>query len=264
MTSNLRRMWFSLPASGVLSQVVVAVACAQATTLPSERDRYERLKQTAAQNRFFPRLQLGKPTQDETMERFCTRAMDDIVSGKGVQPIEPSAQTTDVEDRRLKPWVDCWKNEEFIQRTGIAFGFGTQAFRLYRVDLDRNPKNGLEEVLYAEWDHKNPPMSFGARFTWMNTRTCTIRGGEPAVQRDTRNANGVGQIYDAHALLVRYRQEVWALQLNSLASTTTKSWADPAVPPIKPGYSLSLSTLAHASDRLGRRACTWSTIKRAT
>ena len=247
-------LFFLLPA-------YVGEAFAQAQGPESERNRFENIRTTVEKREFFPGLQLGGPIDGGSIKNLCGRAFRDIATGPGFEPIEPVLQTDHQHHRLLEPWTRCWKSEEFIARTGVAFGFGTQAFRLYRVDLDSNPKNGLEQVLYAEWDHKKPPAHFSARFKWMDPRTCNIRGGAPIVQRDTRDEKGVGSIYDSHAALVRYRQTIWALEVHSLAATFTKSLADSAKPPAASEYRLSMTTLPNAAGKSKGQSCSWSTLK---
>lgn len=223
-----------------------------------ERDRYHDIKRLLASNNFRPQVQAS--SANKPMGRFCADALGALISGDGVRVIAPTVEVEDLTHPRLQPWVRCWKTEDFIRRTGAAFGLGTRSFRLYRADVDRNAKNGQESILYAEWDHRKPPAHFGAGFTWMDTHTCEIHGGAPVHQRDTRDADGKGQVIESWATLVYYKEDTWALEAHGLLSTITQNWSDPVLPPRNPGYYVSLTTLASPDSRLERQSCTWSTV----
>jgi hypothetical protein len=251
----------------------IVCVCALSASLPveatdalppkSDRANFEKMNEIIARAAFFPRSSyVNLIPRGGSPESFCAQALNDIRTKKGIQVVEPIVRTDDVRHPALRPWVSCWESKKFQERTNVYYGFGTRAFRLYRVEVDRNSQNGPEEVLYAEWDHKDPPAHFGAGFNWMETNTCTIRGGAAVFERDTRNAQGAGMITDSYGVLLRYKDETWALEIHGLKNTFTKSWGDPADPPKDPQYGLTMSTLPNAADKLGPpQICGWSTIR---
>jgi len=86
---------------------------------------------------------------------FCAAAYQAFAAASpDIHYIEPVLATDDSEHPRLERYRQC-RNREAEEITGLGydyFGVDKRAhgFRLYRLDLDGNPANGLEEYLYAE------------------------------------------------------------------------------------------------------------------
>jgi len=66
--------------------------------------------------------------------------------------IEPVLRTDDPKHPELAKYLSCnsYTGERGPETFTLELSLGTRGFRLYRLDMDNNPKNGLEEYLYAQ------------------------------------------------------------------------------------------------------------------
>lgn len=189
---------------------------------------------------------------------FCHGFMRDLKGGKQVRVVEPRYRTDDLDDPALDPWRECGKSPNISEGLRYYPATGTRGFRLYKVDADNNPRNGLEDVLYYEFDFKDVPGPAG--FAWWDLKTCESRGAAGAQQDDKRDADGKGDWGDNYALIIKYRDKTWALTMDDLDGHFTKSWNDKWIQP--KSYYLRLSGL-HSKPEQPRRthyACSWSTV----
>lgn len=190
---------------------------------------------------------------------FCEGLMKDVQANRNVRVIEPYLRTDSITDPRLKPWKDCI--ESYVPPEPWKGGpaqypvLGTRSVRAYRADIDNDPRNGLEDLLYAEWDFKDTPGPAG--IAWWDLKVCKPMGGVPAEQDDKRNAEGVGTVGDNYALVLRYRGRSWVLTVRSNGSTV-RGWNDLGSPPSY--YRMELQSLRNSpeSPRL-EFFCAWDT-----
>lgn len=192
---------------------------------------------------------------------FCSGFMRDLMVGKAIRVLEPYHRTESLDDPALERWRECGENSSINEGLYYYPATGTRGFRLYRVDADNNPRNGLENVLYSEFDFKDGGGPAG--FYWWDLKTCQWIGGSPAQQDDKRNKDGDGWLGDNYALLIRYGNKTWSLTMNDLGAQRMKTWNDPWVQP--DAYSLSLYGLHRMPEepRRTRYSCSWSTIDRS-
>lgn len=190
---------------------------------------------------------------------FCSGFMRDLMVGKAIRVLEPYHRTESLDDPVFDRWKECGENPSINEGLYYYPATGTRGFRLYRVDADNNPRNGLEDVLYSEFDFKDGGGG-PAGFHWWELKTCQSRGGGGGQQDDNRNKDGDGWLGDNYSLLIRYANKTWSLTMNSMGTPRMMSWSDPWVPP--QNYSLKLYGL-HRKPEEPRRthySCGWSTI----
>ncbi len=119
---------------------------------------------------------------------YCGVLMTDLIVGRNVRAVEPVARAMSVDDPRLKKWREC---EEFQPEGGISIDppqffylafLGGPPYRYYRVDLDDNPRNGKEDLIYHEDEVRlvDELPKFGrAGYTSVNFEKCLVTGRHP-------------------------------------------------------------------------------------
>lgn len=190
---------------------------------------------------------------------FCQGFMGALKAGTQIRAVEPYYRTDDLDDPALESWRECGANPNINEGLQYYPATGTRGFRLYKVDADNNPRSGLEDVLYSEFDFKD--VAGPAGFAWWDLKTCKSRGGASAQQDDKREKDGKGELGDNYALLIKYLNKIWALTMVGQGGHVMKSPDDKWTPPTN--YYLMLSSL-HRKPELPRRthyACSWSTMR---
>lgn len=127
---------------------------------------------------------------------------------KSIRYIEPKVRTDDPNHPGLERYHSCSDAELRPNFSGRWAGMyddidqiGHRAFRLYRLDLDGNPKNGLEEYLYAELDwersyRQNPG------YHRVDLKRCEQVGGGAPGHQDS--APGKTWLKDNYNAMIRY------------------------------------------------------------
>lgn len=71
--------------------------------------------------------------------------------------VEPNVRTDDVHHPSLQRYAYCESEEHWERNAGregymnqIEQELGSRAFRIYRLDLDHDADNGLDEIIYGE------------------------------------------------------------------------------------------------------------------
>jgi hypothetical protein len=107
--------------------------------------------------------------------RYCTQAFQDLISGERLVAIEPDVRADSEDDPRLAKWHRCDQAEEADVKNrnfpylGIEWA-GGPPYRYYRVEVDGNPDNGPEDVLYTERGISNR-----TGYTWVDIEGCTVK-----------------------------------------------------------------------------------------
>ena len=152
---------------------------------------------------------------------FCETFLTDLKAGR-VEYIKPVLITNDPNHPELKRFQSCRNNvhtpEELKQGAGVfrdLAEIGTQNFRLYRLDLDGNPDNGLEEVVYGEKERlpTNDPAYRGAlslfgSYAQVTTKTCTLLYRNDLLLRSEFDGTT-----DGKSALIRYREAANVMSL---------------------------------------------------
>ena len=226
---------------------------------PTDSEAFHKLRGIVKERQFYFKDMLSR-SPEET--EYCQRLLTAVIDGTQIKVIEPYHRTDSLDDSALERWKECGENPNVTEGLGYYPATGTRGFRLYKVDADNNQRNGLEDVLYSEWDFKE--VSGPAGFSWWDLKTCKVRGGAPAQQDDKRDANGKGELGDNYALLVKYESRTLALTMNSLSGFQLKNWRDEWKAP--EDYYMNASRLdpkskSSKSPNITDYSCSWSTIQ---
>lgn len=130
--------------------------CQELPIIKSESEKAQCLKRWLARHP----LELNREHMPVKDQKFCTEFYQALATASPeVRYIEPVLRTEDPQHPGLAKYRQCRDiepiglGEDYQGLDDLAHGF-----RLYRADLDGNPKNGLEEYLYEEessWSMKN-------------------------------------------------------------------------------------------------------------
>lgn len=143
------------------------------------------------------------------IQRDCGRFLDDLKAGKDIEVIEPILRTDDPNHPGLARYQNACRNIKSSEANySDLSSIGTGGFRLYRLELDGNAKNGLEEVLYAEG---NPRVFGNGTYHRVNLQECTARyvtvccrtAQSPSFPKIVRNVNAI----------IRYRGKLHVLEM---------------------------------------------------
>lgn len=145
---------------------------------------------------------------------FCGAFYRELsTASRDIHYVEPVLRTNDPEHPRLAKYAACQRYEgprgEDIF-SGIDVALGSHSLRMYRLDLDENPKNGLEEYLYGEEPRfSNEPR---AQYVSINFTNCTF-----AERLSVEPENPTKPGFDAKGInaLVRYRGRHFIYNLTS-------------------------------------------------
>jgi len=135
--------------------------------------------------------------------------LKDLKSGRGVEVIEPTIKTDDPNDPVLDRYRACedhWDGRP-PPPGGLdsLYRLGHRGFRLYRIDLDRNPANGVEELLAADADMERVAsiVDFAIGFSEIDLDECKFKNFAPVF-----SPTELG-------VLIRYKRYYRVLQLKS-------------------------------------------------
>jgi len=140
---------------------------------------------------------------------------------KSIRYIEPVVRTDDPNHPALKQYHSCKDIEDpdFVGRSKSTYDdihqIGDRGYRLYRLDLDGNPKNGLEEYLYAELDWKHFTVGMLPGYIQVDLKKCEFLGGTSAHQDQQPELDWRKDNYNT---LIRYRGKYLIFDLYDLRS----------------------------------------------
>ena len=194
------------------------------------------------------------PQQSINDQAFCDPFFEAIKNARpAIEYVEPILRTNDPNHPGLKHYHRCddyrGPVSEYTYNTIDAIG--QKNFRLYRIDLDNNPKNGTEEVIYAEvkWANRYG-MNQVPGYKIIDLKQCEFRrDGAPVHQRTQWD----GRVFDNYNALIRYRQQYYVVDLHTVGGEPH----DPLA------YRLAVygfKVNVRQSDR-GIAGCAWSAFK---
>lgn len=153
--------------------------------------------------------------------KFCAVAYQAFATASpDIQYIDPVLSTDDPEHLGLERYRRC-HNREAEEITGLGydyFGLDKRAhgFRLYRLDLDGNPENGLEEYLYEEESRSSMVNGF-SQYVRVDFERCEIIDRLQVVpQRPIRTPN---QPYGLNAM-IKYQERVYFYEQEDIGRLT--------------------------------------------
>ena len=147
----------SLTSSGsifrlLLSFVITVFPCWLASAddvIPPESERWKVVHRVLNRSKVSLR-----PIFRWTTAEFCGQMLKDLKAGRNIEVIEPVVKTNDANDPSLDRYRACRQHWDGAPSPDGGLNsldtLGQRAFRLYRIDLDHNPQNGLEEVIAAD------------------------------------------------------------------------------------------------------------------
>lgn len=189
---------------------------------------------------------------------LCGALLRDLKDKRNVEFPEPVFRTEDANDPRLSAYHGCkkyWSRGRHGEIPENSYSFleelGTRGFALYRIDIDNNPANGIEELLYAETDPDNPTSTSVGRvfpgYTRVDLKHCLLIEGVSASQ----TYQGMGVERDNLNAVIRYQKRYYVLNLVRFDVGT--------------GADFSLELWNFKSNIKNKRdtyACVWRTMKR--
>lgn len=129
--------------------------------------------------------------------------------------IEPLLRTDDTNHPGLEAYLKC---DEYEPKEAFVYfdirELGSRRFRLYRLDMDDNPKNGMEEYLYGQ----EPEYRFNtlpAQLIQVDFQKCVRVDGVPATPEEP-GATGYGST--GINALVRYRGQYYFYDLERIGN----------------------------------------------
>jgi len=124
----------------------------------------------------FAREKHVKPMEGNSA--FCEAMRHEFSVGKAFTAIEPDVRADSPYDPRLWKWDACDGKDytdvgvDVERFYGGLEWLGAPPYRYYRIELDRNPQNGLEDLIYHE-----ESISWGPAYTWVDLSRCEVKGG---------------------------------------------------------------------------------------
>jgi hypothetical protein len=189
---------------------------------------------------FMRRIVKGSELYPAEPNEFCQRFLKDFRNGEGVEAIEPDVRTNDESDPRLTRWNQCKGNDANGPGAfgGIQLDLGGPPYRYYQIDLDGNPQNGKEDVIYTDFQRGSSGGVVGENgYFWVDLNACVVIGGSGSVM-----THGLELLRpNAYLLnvLVKYRGSYRVVDISPSGHT---------------GFTLGTGALG---DMAQRRSCLW-------
>ncbi len=151
----------------------------------------------------------------EYSDPSCNAMMTDLLAGKDFKAIEPDVRADSADDPRLAKWHQC--DHKDYHDTGVDWQvsyddlewLGWPPYRYYRIELDGNPENGPEDMIYHETNPKHQVNYNQTGYTWVDLERCEVEGGFPATGAVSRRTNKANAAY--LNTLVYYKGGLWAV-----------------------------------------------------
>lgn len=157
----------------------------------------------------YPQVSINDPV-------FCDPLLNALENASPrIEYIEPVLKTSNPEHPGLAHYHRCDGHEYPGGPPDNAFdtlsAIGQNNFRLYRIDLDNNPKNGIEEVIYGEVEWENTyGMDQVPGYSIIDLERCEFKkGGVPVYQRERPE----GRVFENHNAVIRYQQHYYVVDL---------------------------------------------------
>lgn len=124
----------------------VLPALAEEPAPKSEMEKARRIRAILNEGKFS----LVKEHRSANLQKFCTRFIDELRRGSSaITFVEPIVSTDDLNHLSLTRYQNECRRDLDHRYVGLS-NLGDWRFRLYRLEFDGNPKNGPEELIYAE------------------------------------------------------------------------------------------------------------------
>ena len=188
---------------------------AQDNSEDREADKSARVRSILSTKPMFQ----ASPQSNQRYGKFCSKFLSDFRLQQNVEHIEPITRTNNPEDPAFERYNRCrtfehpggWAVEYF---DSIKVDVGDKNFKLFRINLDGNRKNGLEEVIYGERDFDSCLNGCNASYSMINLKTCTRDASLSGTIRYDRTTKELisGQLSG----LIRYKRKTYFYSLDQL------------------------------------------------
>lgn len=233
------------PATVVPSNPKITV---ESHIFPSEAEKLKAIQEVLRNHKLYPSSSFyGIKDQP-----YCAPFMQDLIAGE-VKAVEPDVRAETAYDPALKKWHSCDGKElkdakvnhprEFYDGVGLL---GQPLYRYYRLELDGNPQNGDEDLLYHETaaPYYDPKARVGRTgYSWVDLDACVRKGGASASNVFAHRKNP-GDYY-RFSLIAKYKEIFLALSIHP----NTKN-------PKISNYNVHMIELKQRS--MPRLVCSWS------
>lgn len=183
---------------------------------------------------------------------FCGRLLMALRGNRGIRYVEPVFTTEDPNDPRLAKYnercADAWPEEGYVSEptkhfTGVGEMIGQKSLKVFRLDVDNNPANGIEEFVYGEPLHdRRHRKVIGAHYSRVDLKQCLFVDGAP-VKWPREHFAGLSAI-------IRFEKRHYILSLGAYSPTFASD------------FHLDLwSFKANRKRSSDSIPCTWSTFK---
>ena len=110
----------------------------------------------------------------------CKGRMQDLLVGKDLTAVEPDVRADSEDDLRLEKWKQCHNRDLRSNFPDIAnknffvtlSQLGAPPYRYYHIELDDNPQNGLEDMIYYEYSED---LDSHTGYAWVDINRCEIK-----------------------------------------------------------------------------------------
>lgn len=233
--------WLQPAVAGERSQPLAHVS---QPPLHKEAGKAQRIKAILQKHLMYPQTSVNDSA-------FCGPFFEALKNASPkIEYVEPVLKTDDPNHPGLKHYHRCDGATYPGGPPDNAFdtfdAIGHKNFKLYHADLDNNPKNAVEEVIYAEmnWDRSHDAQQPG--YSIINLEQCTFTGDGMPIHQSDRPEGGVLDSYNA---LIRYQKRYYVVDLYNVGGE-----------PLNPAaYSLMVwnfqENIKQQKDRI---PCAWS------
>ncbi|MGH8646272.1 MAG: lysozyme inhibitor LprI family protein, partial [Gammaproteobacteria bacterium] len=166
--------------------------CPNLPLIEREDQKVQCLKNWLAKHPLKPIARIA----EEGNTQFCADFYQAFATASPeIQYIEPVLRTEDPQHPGLAGYRKCrdYPAEEFIGLGYDYFGLDEQAhgFRLYRLNLDDNPKNGLEQYLYEE-ESPGSMVNGTTQYAQVDLNQCRVGGMVSVRAQEPRRFSKIG------------------------------------------------------------------------
>jgi hypothetical protein len=212
----------------ILSIVCLNVNAQENMKFDSEAKKLDFIRQMLSKEK---NLRIADDAQ-YTHPQYCSVMMKDLLTGKNFKAIEPDVKAESMDDPRLEKCNQCRGRDyhDFNVDPELFFGwlpqFGAPPYRYYRIELDGNPKNGPEDMIYAEYSDELSYVGTSS-YTWVNLSKCEIQKGggfvasSPKLYMFSKKPNPV-----CLNTLVYYKGKLWAADFVGGFNFRFSRWVD--------------------------------------
>lgn len=202
------------------------VAHAQETMkFDSENKKLEFIRQMLLKEKY-----LRPAAKDEELAPNCKIMMKDLLAGKNFKAIEPDVRADSIDDPRMAKWRQCEGKDYHDYDVDVQKFFdwldlrlGVPPYRYYKIELDGNKKNGLEDMIYYN-QPSDPHKQGNTGYAWVNLNNCEIKNGFPITGALETLSDKPNAVY--LNTLVYYKNQLWALDFVDGFDISLMRWID--------------------------------------